>query len=64
MSDKEQTYKEAYQELESIVTKIEGDEVEIDELSMLVKRANELRKFCEERLKKVEEEIQVDTQSE
>ena len=64
MSDKEQTYKEAYQELESIVRKIEGDEVEIDELSMLVKRANELRKFCEERLKKVEEEIQVDTQSE
>ncbi len=51
------TYSSALEELQGIMDRVENNEVDIDDLSDLVKRANELTKFCEERLKKVESEL-------
>ena len=51
------TYSSALEELQGIMDRVENNEVDIDDLSDLVKRANELTKFCEERLKKVEGEL-------
>ncbi|MEM8895646.1 MAG: exodeoxyribonuclease VII small subunit [Bacteroidota bacterium] len=52
------TYSSALEELHGIMEKLESNEVDIDNLSQLVSRANELTKFCEERLKKVEKELE------
>ena len=52
------TYSSALEELQGIMDRVENNEVDIDDLSDLVKRANELTKFCEERLKKVESELE------
>lgn len=57
MSTENITYKEALAQLEQIVHKIENEEPDVDELSMLVKKASELMTFCKERLKFTEEEI-------
>ena len=44
------TYAEASAELESILEKIEGGEVDVDEVVTLVRRGTELIRFCRERL--------------
>lgn len=54
---KEQSYKQAMEELGSIAHQIENDEPDIDELSSLVKRAKELIQLCKKKLKKTEGEI-------
>ena len=51
------TYTEAMNRLEEISAKIQGGRVDIDELSGLLKEAQELVKFCREKLYKVDEEI-------
>ena len=51
------TYTEAINRLEEISAKIQGGRVDIDELSGLLKEAQELVKFCREKLYKVDEEI-------
>lgn len=58
MAKKTLSYSSALEELQEIMDKIENNEVDIDDLSALVKRANELTKFCEEKLKKVEQELE------
>ena len=55
--DKEQKYEKAMAELQSIVTKMENDELDVDQLSEQLKRAQELIKFCEDKLTKTDEEI-------
>lgn len=55
--DKEQKYEEAMAELQSIVTKMENDELDVDQLSEQLKRAQELIKFCKDKLTKTDEEI-------
>ena len=55
--DKEQKYEKAMAELQSIVTKIENDELDVDQLSEQLKRAQELIKFCKDKLTKTDEEI-------
>ena len=57
MSTENISYKEALAQLEQIVHKIENEEPDVDELSLLVKKASELMAFCKERLKCTEEEI-------
>ena len=54
---KEPKYEEALQELQSIVHRMENDELDIDQLSTQLKRAHQLIKLCKDRLTKTDEEI-------
>lgn len=58
MAKKKETYAQAMARLESIVGQIEGNELEIDELVVKIKEANEIIAFCSGKLKKAEEEIE------
>ena len=51
-------YELAFKELNSIVKDIEQDNVQLDELSTKIVRANELIAFCKEKLRKTEDEYQ------
>lgn len=53
----EPDYTEAYQELQNIVSEIEGGEISVDELSGKVKRAALLIKICRQKLSSTEEEV-------
>ena len=57
MEKKKPTYKQALNELESIVSKIESGKPDVDELNSLVKRAAELVRYCKTKLKKTEEDL-------
>ena len=50
-------YEEAMRELETIVRKMENDELDIDTLSEQLKRAQQLIKLCRDKLTKTDEEI-------
>ncbi len=50
-------YEAAFAELQSIVNKMENDELDIDQLSEQLKRAQELIKLCKDKLTKTDEEI-------
>lgn len=54
---KNMTYAEAMARLEEIMGKIQGGKIDIDELAGLLKEAQELVKFCREKIYKVDEEI-------
>ena len=51
------SYEESMKKLETIVRKMENDELDIDSLSRELREAQQLIKMCKERLKKVDEEI-------
>jgi exodeoxyribonuclease VII small subunit len=51
-------YEEAIRELDNIVRRMESDELDIDQLSDQLKRAQELIKFCKAKLTKTEEEVE------
>jgi len=51
------SYQKAYDELQQIVTKLQSDEVGLDDLSKTVKRAGVLIQACKEKLRNVELEI-------
>ena len=57
MSKEEIKYETAFAELQSIVNKMENDELDIDQLSEQLKRAQELIKLCKDKLTKTDEEI-------
>ena len=50
-------YEEAVQQLESIVPRMENDELDIDELTTELKKAQQLIKMCKAKLTKVDEDI-------
>jgi exodeoxyribonuclease VII small subunit len=50
-------YEAAYAELQAIVHKMENDELDIDQMSEQLKRAQELIKFCKDKLTRTDEEI-------
>ncbi len=50
-------YTQALQELESIATRLEEGEMDIDSLTAEIKRANQLIKMCQDRLAKTDEEL-------
>lgn len=50
-------YKEAYEELQRIVSEIENGEISVDELSEKVKRATELIRICKLKLTTTEEDV-------
>jgi len=54
---KEILYTEAIVELEEIVSSIENEDVNVDELSVKVKRAAELINICKDKLQNTEEEV-------
>jgi exodeoxyribonuclease VII small subunit len=54
---KEILYTQAIEELEEIVSSIENEDVNVDELSVKVKRAAELIKICKNKLHNTEEEV-------
>jgi exodeoxyribonuclease VII small subunit len=51
-------YETAMSELQSIVSALQNDEIGVDDLSEKVKRATELIRFCREKLRKVEEDME------
>ena len=51
------TYESAQTELQQIVQDLQNETVGIDELASKIARANELIRFCRERLRMTEEEI-------
>ena len=55
--EKELKYEEAMAELQAIVSKMENDELDLDQLSEQLKRAQELIKLCKDKLTKTDEEI-------
>jgi len=52
-----QTYESAYAELQQIVQDLQGEMVDIDDLALKIERAQELVRFCRERLRQVETEV-------
>lgn len=57
MATKKETYSEAMKRLETIVSQIESGELDIDELGNQLKEAQNLIKFCRDKLYKADEEI-------
>ena len=54
---KEIKYEAALAELQTIVHKMENDELDIDQMSEQLNRAQELIKLCKDKLTKTDEEI-------
>ncbi len=57
MSEKKPSFNKAVEELENILDQIESGELDVDELSGKVKRASELLRLCQSKLRDTEEEI-------
>ena len=51
-------YEEALSQLETIVRKMESNEYDIDELAVQLKTAQQLIKFCKDKLTTTEAELQ------
>ena len=57
MSKKEFSFNNAVIEIEEILHKIENGDLDIDKLSIEVRRASELIKECQKKLRSTEDEI-------
>lgn len=57
MSPAELKYQEAIQRLDEIISQIENEDVDIDELSLQVKEAVELIRVCKAKIDKAELEV-------
>lgn len=57
MAKKEFSFNEAVNEIEKILSVIESGELDVDRLSSEVKKATELIKQCQKKLRATEEEI-------
>ena len=51
-------YAEAKAEIEKIVSLIDSDELDVDQLTAYVKRASKLVAFCKQKLSETDEELQ------
>ncbi|MBN1927740.1 MAG: exodeoxyribonuclease VII small subunit [Prolixibacteraceae bacterium] len=58
MTQKKQTYREAMQEIEEILSSIENEEPDVDELAEKVKKVSQLLKYCKDKLYKTQEEVE------
>lgn len=58
MAKKKLSYKEAVEEIDDILEKIENEELDVDELSEKVKRVSTLIKFCKEKLHTTQTEVE------
>ncbi len=50
------TYQKAYNELAKLVEEIEDETMQLDTLAEKIKQANELIKYCENKLRSIENE--------
>lgn len=57
MAKKEFSFNQAVNEIEKILEEIENSKMDIDRLSLKVRRASELISQCRKKLKSTEEEI-------
>jgi exodeoxyribonuclease VII small subunit len=57
MGKKEFSFNQAVNEIGKILREIESGEMDVDRLSAEVKRASELIRLCQKKLKSTEEEI-------
>jgi exodeoxyribonuclease VII small subunit len=57
MAKKEFSFSEAVTEIENILNKIESGDLDVDKLAVEVKRASELIRKCQAKLRTTEEEI-------
>lgn len=57
MSKKNESYKEAISEIEEILSQLENNELDVDDLSEKVKRVSLLVTLCKEKLHNTEVEI-------
>ena len=58
MAKKKFSYKESLNEIERIVQKIENEEIDVDELTTLVKKAAELINQCKSKLRDTGNELE------
>ena len=58
MATKDISYKQAVEEIESILAKIEKQELDVDELAGKLKRVTELIKTCKKKLHTAESEVE------
>jgi len=58
MAKKKLSYREAIERIEEILGKIEGEELDVDELAENVKEVSSLIKFCKDKLHKTESEVE------
>jgi len=58
MAKTDLSYSSALKEMEDILKSIENSELDVDELSKKVKRVSFLIRFCREKLKKTEAEVE------
>ena len=54
---KDSTYEEAYAELTEIIKELDNETITVDKLTIRVKRAMELIRYCKEKLLLTEKEI-------
>lgn len=52
------TYRDAFDELQSIVSEIESGDIAVDELTQRIARASELLQVCKTKLSASEEEVE------
>jgi exodeoxyribonuclease VII small subunit len=55
--DAAMTYNKAFTELQTLVRQIENEDIQLDTLADKVKEANELIKYCETKLRVIEEDV-------
>ena len=58
VTKKKETYSQAMERLEKIVSQIDNNELDIDILAEKIKEANEIIKFCSDKLAKADKEIE------
>ncbi|MFA5815143.1 MAG: exodeoxyribonuclease VII small subunit [Bacteroidales bacterium] len=56
--DEKVTYRMAIEEIESILKKIENQDLDVDDLGTKLKRVNELVRICKKKLHTAEKEVE------
>lgn len=59
MAKKEMSYEEAMRRLEEIVTRMENNELDIDQLGEALKESQRLVRLCRDRLYKADEQVKL-----
>ena len=57
MENNNMTYAQAMERLEAIMNDIQGGKMDIDRLADVLKEADEIIKFCKDKLYKVDKEV-------
>ena len=58
MEEKGVSYRAALEEIESILKKLESQELDVDDLAGKLKRVNELVRICRKKLHSAEKEVE------